>query len=332
MPKSHLLMTTWKAYETPEAIENYVTQILQQENDRIRYGLALPYPFLKEMSAKYASSNLLFGCTKMNNSLPGSFTESINGKMLKNAGAAFVLIGSADDSSKEGKEALHVKIGEALRVNILPIVCISESAEEYQEKRGEEAVEKYLSEIFQYAGDSFGRLAIYFQMSWIKNLPFHPSSEEITSSMNRYAAILSKVAGDNLPKEVFFFLPEHAEVGALQRNADFFVVPSQVPRLFECLVFQQEKMTEESKAAEEPRSSPDVPSPHAISEEKAGEKGGQEEHEEAGEKDAEASIDADLSSLHDQEEITPSIEPQGVEKEVEQHPKAKEVSDLDKEP
>ena len=87
---------------------------------------ALPYHHLKEATAKFKDSGITFGASMLNSIKEGSFTAPIAVKMLKNAGAKFVLIGSREERELFQVDDAHVreKVKKALAEDLKPILCV----------------------------------------------------------------------------------------------------------------------------------------------------------------------------------------------------------------
>lgn len=89
--------------------------------------VALPFQRMRELSAKFPDSGILFGASSMNRADPGNFTATIAGKMLKNCGGSFALIGSRSERKRLGSsadDALKAKLERAIESDLKPIYLV----------------------------------------------------------------------------------------------------------------------------------------------------------------------------------------------------------------
>lgn len=89
--------------------------------------VALPFDRMKELSSRFPDSGFVFGTSVMNRADAGHFTETIAGKMIKNNGGSFVLIGSRNERKRLGDSvhsALKAKLVRALEAGLKPIYLV----------------------------------------------------------------------------------------------------------------------------------------------------------------------------------------------------------------
>lgn len=88
--------------------------------------VALPFFRLKEIKAAFPDSGITFGTSLINDSSPGAFTKDIAGKMIKDAGGEFTLIGTSYERNrlKMTDAQLESKLKEAKKAGLKPIYVI----------------------------------------------------------------------------------------------------------------------------------------------------------------------------------------------------------------
>jgi hypothetical protein len=94
--------------------------------------VALPFDRMKQLSSQFPDSGIVFGASSMNRADSGQFTESIAGKMIKNNGGTFTLIGSRNERKRLGSDvqrALKAKLERALEAGLKPIYLVDLEAE-----------------------------------------------------------------------------------------------------------------------------------------------------------------------------------------------------------
>lgn len=118
-----------------EAIE--LTNGLKREFDCLEtLGLEVvlcpPYTALSDVSELIMDTDIQLGAQDIYWQDEGAFTGEVSGKMLKDAGCKFVIIGHSERRQFFGEtnETVNKKIPAALRNGLTPIVCIGENLSE----------------------------------------------------------------------------------------------------------------------------------------------------------------------------------------------------------
>lgn len=127
------IVGNWKMHKTNREAEKYVKELIPIiHTASSRAYLAVPFTALALVSDLCAGTNIVPGAQNMNEQAEGAFTGEICGKMLKDAGAEFVILGHSERRSlfHETNEIVNNKIKRALDYQLTPIVCIGETAQE----------------------------------------------------------------------------------------------------------------------------------------------------------------------------------------------------------
>ena len=131
-----IIAGNWKMYKTiVEAIE--LANGLQRElfdlvNQDIDIVLCPAFTALTEVYEIIINSNIQLGGQDMHWQDEGAFTGEVSGKMLKDAGCSFVIIGHSERRQFFGEtnETVNKKIKGALKHGLTPIVCVGETLNE----------------------------------------------------------------------------------------------------------------------------------------------------------------------------------------------------------
>lgn len=88
--------------------------------------VALPFFRLKEITEAFPDSGITFGTSLINDSSPGAFTKDIAGKMIKDAGGKFTLIGTSYERNRLNisDAQLEDKLHEAKKAGLKPIYVV----------------------------------------------------------------------------------------------------------------------------------------------------------------------------------------------------------------
>jgi triosephosphate isomerase len=135
-----IIAGNWKMYKTiSEAIElsNGLTrELFELDYNNIEVVLCPPFTCLSEVSEVLAESEIQLGAQDVYWQDEGAFTGEVSPKMLKDAGAKFVIIGHSERRQFFGEtnETVNKKIKAALKNGLTPIVCVGETLQEREKE------------------------------------------------------------------------------------------------------------------------------------------------------------------------------------------------------
>lgn len=189
-----LLLAQFKAYHSlDETLETIKTLITEQAASKLRMHFAVPYSFLDPLT-KQLAPEITVGAEMMLNTDEEAFTQTVAGKMLKDAGAKFVLIGDVDERRVYNPNAATIssKIVNALENGIRPIVCIGETLEQFHAEQSREVLQ---NELFESLGElTFEQLQglhILYDAPWINRTPWEAASEELHKAYHMVREVLN---------------------------------------------------------------------------------------------------------------------------------------------
>ncbi len=131
-----IIAGNWKMYKTiKEAIElsnGLKRELFKLDNQGIDIVLCPPFTALSEVYEVITESNIMLGGQDLYWLDEGAFTGEVSGKMLKEAGCNFVIIGHSERRQFFGEtnENVNKKIKAALANGLTPILCCGESLKE----------------------------------------------------------------------------------------------------------------------------------------------------------------------------------------------------------
>lgn len=131
-----IIAGNWKLFKTiKEAIElsnGLKRELFKLDSQGIDVVLCPVFTALSEVSEVVLESNIALGAQDLYWQDEGAFTGEVSGKMLKDAGCAFVIIGHSERRQffNETNETVNKKIKAALSNGLTPIVCVGEMLNE----------------------------------------------------------------------------------------------------------------------------------------------------------------------------------------------------------
>ena len=134
-----LLAANWKMFKTVQEAFVYAKEfarLVKDVND-VEIVLAPPFTALHTVAEAMRNTNVAVAGQNLHFEREGAFTGEISGKMLKEAGAQFVIVGHSERRTLFGETDASVskKIAAALAADLAPIACIGETLDERE--RGE---------------------------------------------------------------------------------------------------------------------------------------------------------------------------------------------------
>jgi len=199
MAKQLYVVGNWKMYKTSREATDYIESLIPLvEGSIVNIYLAIPYTSIA-MAANYAKdTNVIIGAQNMNDTREGAFTGEIAGLMLKEAGAAFVLLGHSERRHifAESDDLINRKVIRALQDDIQPIVCVGETLSDYDGGRTEEVLKSQL--VAALAGipkEDVQKLLVAYEPVWAIGTGKTPTAKQIQQVHAFCRECLSEIFG-----------------------------------------------------------------------------------------------------------------------------------------
>jgi triosephosphate isomerase (TIM) len=120
----------WKMYKTPAETKAFFEKFLPLVASTTQADAAICPPFVDIAAAVEAAkgSRVGIGGQNLDWHKEGPYTGEVSGPMLKAAGCAYVIIGHSERRQYYGETdaTVYQRIGAALEVGLIPIVCVGE--------------------------------------------------------------------------------------------------------------------------------------------------------------------------------------------------------------
>jgi len=144
-----LVAGNWKMHlnrAEATALAGELVRGLPQPLEKADVALFPPYPYIADVLAAVADSDVEVGAQNMHEEDSGAFTGEVSGPMLLDVGATRVLVGHSERRHVFGEsdETTNRKVQAALGHDIAPTLCVGETLEERETDRTEEVVERQL--------------------------------------------------------------------------------------------------------------------------------------------------------------------------------------------
>ena len=140
----------WKmngSLELVKQMSDAINDVKSQEMDIVLFP---PFPLVPAMIASGVST----GAQTVSENTPGAFTGEVDGQLLKDLGATYVLVGHSERRSiyNESNETVAEKFARAQEVGLTPILCVGESESEQGNGQTEQVVAAQIDAVIEKLG------------------------------------------------------------------------------------------------------------------------------------------------------------------------------------
>lgn len=140
----------WKmngSLELVKQMSDAINDVKSQEMDIVLFP---PFPLVPAMIASGVSA----GAQTVSENTPGAFTGEVDGQLLKDLGATYVLVGHSERRSiyNESNETVAEKFARAQEVGLTPILCVGESESEQENGQTEQVVAAQIDAVIEKLG------------------------------------------------------------------------------------------------------------------------------------------------------------------------------------
>ena len=139
-----IIIGNWKMNMSIAAGLAFIEQLNKIEST-IDVGIACQAISLVQMKEK--AHNVLIGAQNVNDNVSGAYTGEISVDLLSEAKLDFCLVGHSERRQyyNESDEAVNKKAKLLLERNIIPVICVGETLEQYEANETKAVIEKQIS-------------------------------------------------------------------------------------------------------------------------------------------------------------------------------------------
>ncbi len=144
-----IIVGNWKMNKTIAETVAFIEAVDQEVKDSATWGIAVPYLALQE--AKKQAKNLIVSAENLHFKDNGAYTGEVSAEMLKEIGIEWVIIGHSERRQYFGEtdETVNLKVLQAIKNDITPIVCVGETLEQFEANTTEEVVRSQTNKALQ---------------------------------------------------------------------------------------------------------------------------------------------------------------------------------------
>lgn len=152
MKRIPLIVGNWKMHKTRKEALAFVRDLLPLIGSaQRRVFIAPPFTAIEAVLSAAKGSRIVVGAQNVHDGLEGAFTGEVSTKMLKELGAAFVIVGHSERRSlfSEADGWINKKLKRILHEGMIPILCVGETFAQRDARATDEVISQQLEEGLQ---------------------------------------------------------------------------------------------------------------------------------------------------------------------------------------
>lgn len=173
MPQAHrptIIVGNWKMHKTIAEAKAFIKGLSPQVgNCSANVWLAVPFTAIQASAEEAHGTSIAIGAQNAHDQDEGPFTGEISCRMIKEAGATFVLLGHSErrHGFQESSAWVNKKVLRALQDGLRPIVCIGETLSQHQAGVAHEILDVQLTQSLNNLSDQdLKKVIIAYEPVW----------------------------------------------------------------------------------------------------------------------------------------------------------------------
>ena len=161
-----ILIANWKMNLPPEGIDGYMAALRYTRSHDTPMVVCPPFTYLHEVVAR-AAGHVRAGAQNCGDQKSGAFTGEVSAKMLRDCGAAFVIVGHSERRNVYGEDDAMVgrRLAMALENGLTAVLCIGENLDVRESGRVAQHLTNQIQAVVSPALES-GEIIIAYEPVW----------------------------------------------------------------------------------------------------------------------------------------------------------------------
>ena len=172
----------FSSFKIINSVNNYISKIKSKKNKVI---FCVPSTLISRFSNRLKKSKIFIGaqnCHYLNEY--GPHTGSINSKMIKNAGAKYVILGHSENrTDRDTDNIINNKIKSAIKNNLVVIFCIGETLKQRKQKLTNKILSLQIDKGLKLV-KNLKKIIISYEPVWSIGTGIIPTHKELTETIS----------------------------------------------------------------------------------------------------------------------------------------------------
>lgn len=148
-----IIAGNWKMHLTLDEARSFMQEVKEQvpAKEKIDTVICAPFTHLSALAELAQDGPVAIGAQNMHYEEQGAFTGEISPVMLKTIGVQYVIIGHSERREYFGEtdELVNAKLKAAHQHGLVPIVCVGENLEQWEQEETKTVVKKQVEAAFE---------------------------------------------------------------------------------------------------------------------------------------------------------------------------------------
>lgn len=183
-----IITANWKMYKTIQESTDFIKKLIPRVKDSpAQIFIAAPFTSIQALAVLTKGTAIQIGAQNMNDATEGAFTGEVAARMLKDAGASFVILGHSERRHlfHEDNAFINRKIKRALESGLRPVLCIGETKEERDANKAIEVLHTQLKEsLAGFSAEALSSLIVAYEPIWAIGVGHQAASPETAEEMH----------------------------------------------------------------------------------------------------------------------------------------------------
>ncbi len=197
------ILANWKMNVKKDDILAFIKKSKIKPKKTTYVGIAMPtiYMGYAEKLRKYSHIGVQDVCEYTN----GAYTGCISAQMAKDVGAEFCLVGHSERRThcNESNAKICEKIKRVQEQNMIPVLCIGESAEEYKDGTTNQVLAKQLAECLE-GVDKYSQIIVAYEPVWAIGTGESANVYKIAEIVEFIKEQIKNILGESYPAIVLY--------------------------------------------------------------------------------------------------------------------------------
>lgn len=201
-----IIAGNWKMYKTiPESIRYLKTLLPALKESAVHVLLAVPFTALYTVATLCRDSVVVVGAQNMHDAEEGAFTGEIAGRMLKEAGAQFVILGHSERRQlfHETNSFINKKIKRACASDLQTILCVGETASQREVGEATRILTTQIKECLQgLVGSQIENMILAYEPVWAVGTSNVATPEIAQQAHAACRKVLAEMFGEQIAEKI----------------------------------------------------------------------------------------------------------------------------------
>ncbi len=221
--RTPIIAANWKMHKTGAEAKDFIHLLKAQlPLSASKIFIAPSFTAISRAAEAAKGTSVVIGAQNMHEAEDGAFTGEVSAKMIKEAGAKFVILGHSERRQlfHETDAIIHLKLKIAFSSQLLPVLCIGETLEERKSGKTFDVLSRQLKTAL--ASSAPADLVIAYEPVWAIGTGMAATPEMAQEAHHYCRKLLTELWGSNQTSILYggSVTPETAPLLAKQPDID----------------------------------------------------------------------------------------------------------------